>query len=271
VRVAVGADRASLSVLRARQWLHFLVLPAAGLAAPPWGMSQLARFSVGAVVAALALGWAYGLNAISDRATDIDPRKNPVAGAATSPSSAVAAVCLAGLGALAVAWLAGVLVPAAVSLLAATIYSIGPRLKGHPLIGTLLNAAIFAPLLAFAHPTRVPATFPVEASLFVALLLQNQLRHEQADALEDARARVVTTARWLGGAWTRVVVALIAVVAAGATVALQPSTPVACAAALSLAGGTCAALVGDDWARLRRRHRVVAFVGGALVHLAGWW
>src|SRR5262245_45550703 len=103
-RVHMGAQapavadrgRVSLLVLRPRQWIHFVVLPLAGGIHGLTLTLALARFVLALSVAALLLGYAYGLNAISDRATDVDARKNPLVGFEICPPLALVTVLTAG-------------------------------------------------------------------------------------------------------------------------------------------------------------------------------
>lgn len=246
--VTTGAAVASL---RARAWLHFTLVPVAGI-----GHRTLlsgARLSGSIALAALLLAYAYGLNAISDRRSD-SVAKNSLRGCIDTPWLAVAFVTGAGLLAVMLgATLGSVAFAAALtSLVAATVYSLGPRMKAVPILGTTLNLAIFAPLLfLYGSPNTIVMV------VFSAMLLQNQLVHEMADAEEDARAGVLTTARALGPRATNVVIVLLAVagVAAGAL------------ASLVLAMCTIAALAGKTSAAERRvRHRWVALIGGAIVY-----
>src|SRR5262249_15234378 len=146
-------------------------------------------------IAALLLSYAYGLNAISDRATDLDERKNPLLHV-TDCRAALTVVLAAGGAALLLSLLFPPIVraAAAISLASATVYSTGPRAKRVPVVGTLLNLGIFAPLLWLGRERPLW----IEVVAFAVLLLQNQLLHERADAAEDAAAGVHSTASALG-------------------------------------------------------------------------
>jgi 4-hydroxybenzoate polyprenyltransferase len=261
------------AILRVRQWVHFLPLPAAGVSLARGREAPLGALAAAILVAALALGYAYGLNAISDRVTDLDARKNPLAGVGRCPREASWLVALVALFALAAGALTGALPAVLVSLAAATVYSIGPRLKRWPAIGTLLNVCMFAPLLSFARASGpVPAPFALYAIVFVALLLQNQLLHEQADASEDAAAVVLTTARWAGPTMTRVLVAAIGLAGVALAAAIASSRAQAAAAIVALAAGTIAGTRPRlEWRRARLAHRVVAIAGGAALYVVGLW
>ncbi|MBL8714908.1 MAG: UbiA family prenyltransferase [Myxococcales bacterium] len=253
----------AFSALRARQWAHFAVLPLAAVdARTSWG-----RAGLGVAVACACLAYAYGLNAIADRATDA-PEKNPLAGLDQPPD----AVRLLLLGAASIALgLAAPLGVAAVtlavaSLVAGTIYSVGPRWKALPVLGVVANTAIFAPLLGLLG--RGARLGPL-AAVFVGLLVQSQLLHELADTEEDARGGVRTTAQALGARATRRVVVVSATLSAVVAVALSRSLPVAVATVAALVVGTVVALAVRAPAEARAWHRRASVVVGALVFAAG--
>lgn len=262
-----GGALLGLRALRARQWLHFVPLPLAGV--PAFGLvtgtCPLGPVLWACLAAALCLGWAYGLNALADRATDRSRRKNPLVGAAVGPWAAAPAL-LCGALAPAAAGQSGGSGAAALSLAAGALYSVGPRLKRRPVVGSLVNAAIFAPLLALVGGPR-PSGFWGISAVFAALLLQNQLVHERADEDEDRRAGAYTTARALGRAGVRR--AGVALALAGALAALPGGLGWGWAAGASgLALG--AWLTGQaDAARARRVHRWVAALAGAAMYALG--
>ncbi len=258
-----------LRALRARQWLHFVPLPLAGV--PAFGLVA-GTCPIGPVLwaclaAALCLAFAYGLNAHTDRATDRSARKNPLVGA---PAGLVALAPALACGALAlpVAAASGGLAAAALSLAAGAVYSAGPRLKRLPVVGTLANAAIFAPLLGLLGGPRPPGFWGMSA-VFAALLLQNQLIHERADEDEDRRAGARTTARAIGR---------VGVARAGrwlAAVGAAASLPVGAGAWSAWAAGAVGLVFGawlsgqEDAARARRAHRWVALLAGASAYALG--
>jgi len=269
--VAASASQApsgwwlALRALRAPHWLHFALLPAATASSP--SLSQALPLAQGMAVAALALAYAYGLNALADRPTDLDPRKNPLSAALPLPLPLYVLLFSVAATAIALAALAGAVALAALatSLTASTIYSVGPRLKDLPVIGTLSNAAIFAPLLVVA-PLPLPAQLGLVTSLFVALVLQNQLLHERADHDEDVRAGTLTTARMLGPKATRAGVALLGAGGIGVTFLLARSTFEAAAAVAALLVVTTVVLTSTGTAAaLRVRHRRWAVLAGAVV------
>jgi 4-hydroxybenzoate polyprenyltransferase len=239
---------ASLSVVRARQWIHFVVLPLAG------GI-EFAPLAI----AALLLSYAYGLNAISDRATDLDERKNPLL-RGVDCRAALAVVLAAGGAAVGMSLLFSSVVRAAVaiSLASATVYSVGPRAKRLPVLGTLLNLGIFAPLLWLGRERPLA----IEWVTFAVLLLQNQLLHERADAAEDAAAGVRSTAWALGERGTMIAIFVLAVVGIAGSVQLRSLVGVIGIAAAS----TVPLLYGA--ARERRvAHRWIAFAAGAAIFI----
>jgi 4-hydroxybenzoate polyprenyltransferase len=208
------------------------------------------------------LGFAYSVNSVVDRGADA-PGKNPLAGRENVGVAVGVALAAASLGLLLCVAL-GSVVPCLVSLIAGTIYSAGPRLKRVPLAGTLLNAPIFAPLLFLARGAKSPSF--AELSLlvvFVALLLQNQLLHERADAEEDARAGAITTGRLLGDA-VRPAALLIAGLAMMALPFLSPSRLTTICGAAAVIGGALVAYSSAPPAKLRGRHARVGMVFGAL-------
>lgn len=263
-RAPAGGLRLGLRALRLRQWLHFVALPLAGV--PAFGLVTGAC-PIGPVLwaclaAALCLAWAYGINAHADRATDRSPRKNPLAGAAVGPAAWLP-TALCGMLALPAAALCGGLVAAALSLAAGAVYSVGPRLKRVPVVGALVNAAIFAPLMALVGGPRPPGFWGISL-VFAALLLQNQLLHERADADEDRRAGARTTARLLGRAGVARAGRGLALVGGLASRALGAG-PGWLAGAIGLAFG--AWLTGHaDAARARRIHRWVSLLAGAATY-----
>jgi len=256
---------APLELLRIRQWAHFLVLPLAAFE-PAAGWPRL---GLGVALTALALGYAYGLNAISDRVTDLDARKNPLAGIANPLRSAAALVAGCGVAALGLAFTGGRVATEAIalSLLAATVYSVGPRWKATPGLGTTLNAVIFAPLLLCTAP-RVGASpwLPLELTTFCALLLQNQLLHERADAAEDSAAGVRSTALRVGPRAASAVALMLGAAGAALACLLAPVAGGAAAAGAALLAGSLVATRGPGPLPARRAtHRWVAFAGGALL------
>lgn len=258
--LALGA-----AALRVRQWLHFVPLPLAGAPGLVSGACPKGPVLWACLAGALCLGCAYGVNAHADRATDGSRRKNPLVGAPGSAWALAPALACGGL-ALAAAGASGGLAAAAVSVAAGAAYSVGPRLKRWPGVGSLANVAIFAPLLLLVGGPR-PAGFWGIFVVFAALLLQNQLLHERADVAEDRRAGARTSAQVLGAAGVRRAGRALAAVGA-AVGAATLAWPGALAAALGLVLG--AWLMGQvDAAGARRRHRWLALATGAAIFAAG--
>lgn len=190
-----------MEALRPSQWLHFTVLPLACFDRSLPLAESLPALARGVVVAATVLGWGYLLNAISDRNLDHSATKNPFV-RAHRPSLlhyalAVTMPCLA--LALAASASSLVLWAALISIVSGTMYSVGPRLKGYPIICTVLNVGCFAPLMLLGLDGNdvSPAQWALVAT-FSALLLQNQLLHEAADAKEDRDGGLLTTFALLG-------------------------------------------------------------------------
>ena len=263
--------RDAWEVLRVRQWLVFSPLPAAGIARLDEVRGARAGEIAGAVVASsLALAYAYGINAIFDRGTDLDGHKNVLAGRQSVPLPAIASVAGAGLLAILAGALlgAGALVSIAASLAAGTVYSAGPRLKRFPAVGLTANLLIFAPLLFTAvRPGSPSPALWLLVTVFALLVTQNQLLHEEGDAAEDEAAGAMTTGRWLGPRGVRgAVVALAAAIAACGVASRAPFSGGVCAV-----GAVATAWIGlwDHPARQRRQaHRYLAATIGAALFLA---
>src|SRR5262245_29649230 len=74
--------------LRASGWWYFGALPLITLAGEPLSAEPLPRVMGAAIVAALCLSYAYGLNGITDRNLDLDQSKNSLAGLSEVPREA---------------------------------------------------------------------------------------------------------------------------------------------------------------------------------------
>ncbi len=190
-----------LRLLRFRAWARFLVLPVAGLELSEHPAASALALGRGLVIAFCVLGFGYLANSVGDRTMDRDPSKNPLLGGWRDDALVRRALVLLALGALlaSVAGPASVRLATLICLTSGWAYSLGPRLKGVPLIGTLMNVANFAPLLyvgvgAAGAPERLGWLLPA----FAALLVQNQLLHEAADAPEDRAGALRTTFLQLG-------------------------------------------------------------------------
>jgi len=246
-RVVAGRG-SSLLVVRARQWIHFIVLPLAG---------GIELFPL--VMAAALLSYAYGLNAISDRATDLDERKNPLAGVADC-RAALVVVLAAGGAAFGMSLLFSPIVRAAVaiSLASATVYSVGPRAKRVPVVGTLTNLGIFAPLLWLGRERPLG----IEMVAFAVLLLQNQLLHERADTAEDQAAGVRSTAAALGARGTVFAILALGIVGIAGSIALS-----SLGGAIGIVFASTLPLAFEAESEQRLAHRWIAFLAGAAIFI----
>lgn len=278
---APGSVRATsiLDALRPMQWLHFTVLPCACFDRSLPLLESLPALGRGFLLGATVLGWGYLLNAIADRELDRSASKNPFVQDHGPSRLHYALAVLMPCFALTLAASASLLVLGAtlVSVVSGTLYSVGPRLKGHPVICTLLNVGCFAPLMLMGLSGELvsPAQWALVAT-FSALLLQNQLLHEAADAQEDRDGGLQTTFGLLG---PRGVVLATAVTGAGVLVASwllaqQAAVPTWLAAhaipyvlVFPLLLWRCRS---DDArvAKLRSRHRLASAMSGALLFVA---
>jgi 4-hydroxybenzoate polyprenyltransferase len=156
------------------------------------------------------------------------------------------------------------------SLVAATIYSVPPRLKAQPFLGLLCNTLIFAPLLGLAlEDGTTPRAFTVLCTTFVGLLMQSQLLHETADAAEDQAAGALTTARLLGAYGTRAMVIAIALVFTVVGFAHAPEPLLGWMSAVALGVGAATSVFARRPGDARGLLRVVALVGGVALFLVG--
>ncbi len=255
-----------------RQWLHVLPLPLATFDATVPVDTALLAVARGIVNAFAILAFGFLVNAISDRHVDRDARKNPLlvpgrdgykASLVTLPAVSIALAAFS-------PW--PVQLATAFSLMVGIVYSVGPRLKIIPVVGTLTNAAWYTPVLflGMAGPS-LPAGFATIAIAFMTLLLQNQLIHEAGDRLEDEASGIRTTWLALGPRWTAL---LAAGVGAVATVVAAPAL-----GGFRYAAGTAFIVVfplllawngltADRAARLRVVHRWCAVLFGAAVYAA---
>ena len=270
-RSASEGWRSTLLALRARQWRHFLLLPIVGQGMGPLNdpSASWRGLLLGALVAAGCLGWAYGLNALTDRESDLSSVKNPLVAHSAGPGfSWLLGGCLLATSLLAARIGGPTATAATISLVAGAVYSAGPRLKARPLWGTVVNCLIFAPLPLLGAPTEALSWPPLWllVAVFVALLCHNQLLHELADADEDRAGGVRSTAATLGPT------ASTAGAVAVATLALALT---ATARDMALAGTALGVLMvsvlqvsrcrSQPAARLRQQHRLLSLLGGGLL------
>lgn len=278
MRVAEGATPAAAAwalpgwvrALRVPQWLHFLVLPAAGLdLSLPAHVSALALVR-GVVLAFLLLAIGYLVNAIGDRFVDRHVEKNPLAGQAGGDLRSHAGLLGALVGATLVLaftapWPAGA--AALVCLASGLLYSVGPRLKRFPVVGTAMNATHFGPLLWLALATATtPAGLGALTGVFCCFILQSQLVHELEDEAEDAAGAVRTTVVAFGRRWAALVAAALGL-AAGLATAFALGLPLVGAAIALLSGVGLPAVLwrGDEPARVRQLHRLAVLGAGVVL------
>jgi 4-hydroxybenzoate polyprenyltransferase len=262
--------------LRVGQWAHFGLLPLATFDPfADWSM-QVLPAARGVATALCVLAFGYLANALGDRRHDHDPAKNPFVRRSPRLGHYLLVAGLASAGLVISAfgpWLA--FVATLVAVVSGLVYSLGPRLKRLPLVGTGLNAACFTPLLFVgigstgAEPRHVAL-----AMLFVGLLLQNQLLHEAADEGEDREAGVRTTWIALGRAttaWLAAAIGVVILLLSLHLVALRGAPWILVAHALPycwifprvLARSRLTPVAAGRW---RRRHRVAAGASGALLY-----
>jgi 4-hydroxybenzoate polyprenyltransferase len=255
--------------LRVRDWAHFLLLPIAGFAGDVLALSR------GLVIALCILAFGFLLNGIADSEMDGSARKNPLV-AVRDHAMHLRVSALLATTALGVALLAPrpAAIATAIAVASGTLYSIGPRLKRLPIIGTLSNVLHFAPLLwvGIARHGPHPGMWAL-TGCFSLLILQNQILHEAADELDDRPGAVNTTWRLLGRRSGAVLVTLLglslALVVAGQA-ELRAGAPVL-ALALGAGFGLAVLLLGQrrhGAARLRKAHRFLAGFAGAWMFFA---
>lgn len=254
--------------LRASGWWYFSLLPLTSLVGEADGV-DIGRLLAGVAVAALCLAYAYGFNGIADRGMDRDAGKNALAGLVELPREAAVLVgaCAAGALLIAAALSPVALVATGVSLVAATLYSARLRLKRLPIVGTLVNMLIFAPL-PFVGARHLPSPeMLVLAYCFCVLVTQNQLLHEIADRHEDASGGVRTTAVVVGAAGLRAIAVLLGPVAALLLWRMPAAPLTALAATLGLSAGAAMIALGDmeRAAQWRVAHRWYSLGIGALL------
>lgn len=265
-----------VAAVRPKQWLHFAVLPLAGF--DPSAPRAAASMAVarGVAIAFCVLAYGYLLNGIADRRLDRDRGKNPLVGrrGSLAPFWAAAAVLAAAAALTAALSSSTVLAATLVSLGVGAVYSIGPRLKAVPGVCTVLNAGCFAPLLLVGvGGDRVGAPLWALVVCFSALLLQNQLLHEAADAEDDRRGGLRTTFDVLGPRGTAVAALAAALLLAAASTWLAsargaPLLLAVHAAPYAIVFPMLLARHGLSSARMARArtvHRALSAMSGALL------
>ncbi len=271
----VGAPSERVHWLRAsrfQHWFHFLLLPLAGYDGSGSVAVQAMALGRGVAIAFAVLAFGFLINQVADRHMDASADKNPLARYGGQrlyggPLGALVAV------ALALSWLGPrpVTIATALALVSGAVYSVGPRIKRLPVLGTLANATNFAPLLWVGLPnTTLPAGMVELTLCFTLLLLQNQLVHEAADRDDDRRGDVRTTVRTFGtvggalgcAALGSLLVAAVYVTAPLAVLAIPFALVFAVAVPLAVAyRGTDTTLM----ARVRITHRVASAAAGLAI------
>ncbi len=267
VRARIAAWRTPTLALRARDWWYFAGLPLSALVDETRRVhASVSRILLSLLAAAACLAFAYGLNGITDRALDSDSAKNVLAGASEVSRETVillAACVLVALAACATLELRAWAVAA--SLLAGGVYSAGPRLKRWPFVGTLTNLAIFVPLPFFTAALPPSAEHALLVATFTLLLGQSQLVHELADAADDARGDVRTTAVVVGHAGRRWLALVLGPLGGAALFFLEARSEAAWLGFVAVCFGSAFLFVATPTtaARARVRHRWYSLIVGA--------
>jgi 4-hydroxybenzoate polyprenyltransferase len=159
------------------------------------------------------------------------------------------------------------LLGASVSLAAATLYSAQLRLKRLPVVGTLVNVLIFAPLPLLAVADRPTRSMQFLTYCFWVLVTQNQILHEVSDAREDANAGVRTTGVVVGPIGLRVVAFILGPLAVLPLWWMQTGPAALYSAVLGLcAGATMVALCSPSRAKqLRFAQRWLSLAVGTVL------
>jgi 1,4-dihydroxy-2-naphthoate octaprenyltransferase len=298
---AVAPAPAPLRRWRASQWWYFVGLPLAviGPLDATDREAALEALASADITAAARLGWrtlaaanplsaleaglallsaaallasGYLANAIGDHGMDRSATKNPLLGDAV-PRSAAREVQILGLIALLAALVAGGVVGAAAASVAFAggyAYSLGPRLKRLPIVGSMMNVVYFGPMLALAWQPGATARLATLAGLFAGLLLGNQWIHEAADADEDRGGGVATTFLRVGRGTTAALATLVALSTAAAALAAALPTATCVAVALAASIAPVALLTrGARPAAMGRARRLQRLLGGAAL-LVAW-
>lgn len=193
----------SLSLFRAKEWLHFLGFPLLGYFA---GARDLGADLIAVLAGtALCLAYAYSLNEVMDRRL---PASKLIFPAATLPLLVLCCLLLTGHRRWALV----------IAVVLWTLYSLPPiRLKALPVICTLINGVGF-PLLYVVGLRRLEGRVLLFATVLVCLMVAAQLIHELCHQEEDRRQRIRTTVVAFGAGFARAVIVaalLLATVLAG--------------------------------------------------------
>lgn len=198
---------------RIQDWLHFL--PLVLLSAGSWPF-RATPLIASVVCAAIGLTFAAAVNQLRDEGWDSVPPEVFWAHCGLSRETfrwTLQGLVLLGGG---VAFSVNVTTGLAYLVMIASgwAYSAGPRWKRLPVVGTLMNALIFAPLAFFGDGAADPSALAAFTGAFTLLLLQNQLLHEVAHAPADRRDGIRTTAVVFGTGIAKVLSAFLGVAAA---------------------------------------------------------
>ncbi len=279
--VIAGAERDAASssplldllrLYRVRQWLHILPLPLATFDASVPLATALLAAARGMANLFMILAFGFLVNAISDRYVDRDARKNPLVlpGREGYKASLIALPVLSLALAAFSPW--PVQLATACCLAVGCLYSVGPRLKTIPVVGTLANAAWYVPMLFLGMAqSALPLGFGTIAIAFTALLLQNQLIHESGDRHEDEASGIHTTWLAFGPRWTALFAACAGAVAIVTTAATLGAFRYPVGAVFVVIFPLLLAwdgLTAERAARLRVVHRWCAVLFGASLYVA---
>jgi len=270
VSLAIPRPSAVAGAVRLMDWIHFLALPL--LSAGAW------PFAVGPVVlavlaAACILGFAFGYNQWKDENLAALPEAELVAATGMGSRAWRTTLVVCVVGGLACAALVNVesAGAAAFSLVWGWLYSGGPRVKRWPVVGTIANVAIFAPLALLGSGTSEPAARFWFVLCFALLLVENQLIHEAAHADDDRRGGVQTTTVRFGHRVSGLLAVAMGLGAAASLAVLADGNRWVLGTAVAMAVMALLLLVSvrhfrrpDRARRLRLAHRWAAFcLGGA--------
>jgi 4-hydroxybenzoate polyprenyltransferase len=229
------------------------------------------RLAVALAGAFAALSHAYLVNAVADRTTDTDIRKNSLIGMSSVPPFVFGIIAATFLLSLLLAAQLGLfsLICMALSLISGILYSVFPRLKGIPVAGQIGNAGIFFPLLFLAFPgfADIPKHVALVSLAFLVMLYQNQMVHELADLEEDSRHGDRSTASLLGVRGSRIAigVGLLPVPMVLLVGGLSPLF-LACSSSMVISTLICLIFLGNP-VRCRVLHRYFAITAGIILFL----
>lgn len=185
-----------IKTYRVAHWLHFLGFTVLGAVASP--SIPLSRLFVGVAASALLLAYAYSFNDFFDK-----KKKGFFPFAPLFLFAPLMFVMDARQIFFSILF-----------VIIVTLYSLpAPRLKAFPVFGTLSNSIGFSFL--FLIGSQLPLNRVSLVLLVILFVLETvaQLIHELADMKEDAKDRVLTTARWVGRKNTQRISRMLLVIA----------------------------------------------------------